>query len=1012
MADITTVGTILINDALPEDMRKKEHRLDKKGVHKLFMELAKKHPEEYSAVLQELSNVGKTAAWTEGLSVSLAALRRSKAKEEILRPVREKIKSIIDDDNLDDEERNQAIVSELVSVSEKLTDAVYEESKAEGSPFAVQIESGARGKKSNLASLRGADLLSTDQNDNFIPVPIWNSYAEGLTPAQYFAASYGQRKGMLNVKLATADSGFLAKQLVNAAHRQVVTRDEPEATRLPVGLPTRTDDKDNIGAVLAQDVGKYKAGTILDDETLEDLQDEGIEDILVHSIMTEPSADGGVSAQAAGHRTREGLHQLGDNIGIPAAQAIGERLSQGALSCLVEGTLVRMADWTTKCIEDVEVGDWVLGADMTGQTFPVKVTNTFDNGVQEAYRTVFRHRKRQRALESTLRHKVLVRTYFTGHSEEVYNDKPRKLPIGKRNRDMKCVAPIGYSSRGRPQVREGLAYLIGALLGDGCYTESVQGVHFSCADPVYIQRFGEWMAAHNLRLKHLNRYHYRVSQLEKVAHAVGDDGRYVSGALYNPARQVLAKYGMEGKYAHEKTLPSDVMNWDNRSISELIAGLIDTDGSLFARGSSKQPTLAISYSSASQELCEGVRDLLEQRFGIYPAAIHCHPPGVTGAFYAKHAQYSFAITDKESVARFVEHIAPHLLGCKREKVEEYHKPETLGSAHAGNYKRVEQVSIGLRQVYDIEVDHPDHLFVLANGLIVSNSKHTAGVSDRISKSGFEYINRLIQAPESFPEAGPLSEEDGTVEDVREAPQGGNYVRIKKKEYYVPPGLNVTVKVGDEVEQGDDISDGTPHPGDLVRLRGIGEARRVYMQNLKEALDASGVDTHRRNVESVAAGLINWARVTDPDGIDQHIYDDVVPFNNLAYNYKPRQDAEELEPKKLVGRYLEEPVLHYTPGTRVTKKIAKELEKWKIKRAYGHQEPPEFEPHMVRGLHSIFHDPDWKTRLSGFYTSSAFQKALHRGRESDVRSTSYVPSLTTPQTLGRQLKTLGKYGQQR
>jgi len=624
MADITTVGTILINDALPEDMRKKEHRLDKKGVHELFMELAKKHPEKYSAVLQELSNVGKTAAWTEGLSVSLAALRKSKAKEAILQPVRERIRAIVDDDDLNDEERNEAIINELMKVSNDLTEAIYEESKAEGSPFAVQIESGARGKKSNLASLRGADLLATDQNDNFIPVPIWNSYAEGLTPAQYFAASYGQRKGMLNTKLATADAGFLSKQLVNAAHRQVVTRDEPEATRLPVGLPTRTDDKDNIGAVLAQDVGKYTAGTVLDDETLEDLQDEGIEDILVHSIMTEPSADGGVSAQAAGHRTREGLHQLGDNIGIPAAQAVGERLSQGSLS----------------------------------------------------------------------------------------------------------------------------------------------------------------------------------------------------------------------------------------------------------------------------------------------------------------------------------------------------------------------------------------------------AKHSAGVSDRVSKSGFEYINRLIQAPESFPEAGPLAEEDGLVEDVREAPQGGNYIRVKKREYYIPPGLNVTVKVGDEVEQGDDLSDGTPHPGDLVRLRGIGEARRVYMQNLKEALDASGVDAHRRNVEAVTAGLINWARVTDPDGIDQHIYDDVVPFNNLAYSYKPRADAEELEPKKLVGRYLEEPVLHYTPGTRVTRKIAKDLEKWKIKKAFGHQDPPEFEPHMVRGLHSIFHDPDWRTRLSGFYTASAFQKSLHRGRESDVQSTSYVPSLTTPQVLGRQLKTLGKYGQQR
>jgi hypothetical protein len=59
--------------------------------------------------------------------------------------------------------------------------------------------------------------------------------------------------------------------------------------------------------------------------------------------------------------------------------------------------------------------------------------------------------------------------------------------------------------------------------------------------------------------------------------------------------------------------------------------------------------------------------------------------------------------------------------------------------------------------------------------------------------------------------------------------------------------------------------------------------------------------------------------------------------------------------------------------------------------------------------SVFHDPDWKTRLSGFYTSRAFKRSLHRGLGSSAESTSYVPSLTAPTNLGRHLKTLGKYG---
>lgn len=621
MAEVTSLGQMLILEALPEDMRKKGYVLDKKGVHKLFSELAEKYPDRYKDVLTELSNIGKSAAWTEGVSVSLAALRKSKAKEEVLAPVRAQLHAILQDDSLTPEERKEAMINTLVGTAPKLQKAIFEEAKAEGSPFAVHVESGARGKVSDLASLRGADLLATDQQDRFIPVPLLNSYAEGFTPAQYFAASYGQRKGALDVKMSTADAGFLNKQLVNAAHRQVITKEQPDATRLPVGLPVTVDDRDNIGAVLALPAGKYPEGTLLTDEILQDLQDEDITDILIHSPMTEASSDGGVSSLAAGRRTRQGLHLVGDNIGIPAAQAIGERLSQGAL----------------------------------------------------------------------------------------------------------------------------------------------------------------------------------------------------------------------------------------------------------------------------------------------------------------------------------------------------------------------------------------------------NSKHSAGVQTRISKSGFEYVNRLIQAPENFPEAGPLVEEGGLVKEIKAAPQGGHYITVGEKTYYANPDLQVTVKVGDQLDQGDDLTDGTPHPGDLVRLRGMGEARRVYMANLREALENSGVNIHRRNLESVVTGLLNWANITSPDGIGDNIYGDVVPYNRLTYNYTPRNNSKENDVGTAIGQYLEEPVLHYTPGTRITKRVVNDLNKWGIKKAFTNIDPPEFEPQMVRGLLSVYHDPDWKTRLSGFYTTRAFERSLHRGLKSDTKSTSYVPALTVGSQLGRNLKTLGKYG---
>lgn len=1007
MAGETTIGTILINEALPEDMRREQHRLDKKGIHRLFMELAEKHPEQYAGVLRALSEVGKAAVWTEGLSVSLADLHRSEAKERILAPVRKRVRQLLDDDNLTDEQRKTAIVDQLVEVVGPLQDAVLEESRQRKSPFAIQVESGARGKKGSLASLKGADLLATDQRDEFIPIPLMHSYAEGLTPAEYFAASYGQRKGQLDVKLAVSDAGFLNKQLVNAAHRQVVTHDQPKPGRLPVGLPVETNDRANIGAVLAADIGALKAGHVLTDEDLQDLQDQGVDEILVASPMTEVSEDGGVSAWAAGRRTRQGLHLVGDNIGIPAAQAIGERLSQGALNCLPTGTLVRMADWSVKPIEQLTEYDTVMGADKRGFLAPARVKNLFDKGEQPVYRTVFRRgQKIETELLSTLNHKVLVQTSFTNHSEESLNGEPRVLPIGKKCRELRSLAPSGFTGTGSSDPR---AYLMGLLLGDGCYTESVGGVFFSCADPELLDALVPYLRSLGLRWCHCHDYYYRLSQLEGdgIAGAPRDDkGRLVGGGVRNPARKLLQEYGIDHKYAHEKQIPADVFSWDNQSVAELVAGLIDTDGTVFRRTNCK--ALGVGFCSTSLAMVEQLSFLLSTRFGIYHSKIRELLPGKHSSRHAKRTLYSFHITDSESVSRFADSIP--LKGVKRAKVARWRGNIKPRHARAGSAKRVLQGFVGHQQCWDIEVENDDHLFLLANGLIVSNSKHTAGVQTRISKAGFEYINRLIQAPQNFPEAGPLAEEDGRVDAVEEAPQGGHYIKVGERQYYAGPDLKVLVKPGQAIEQGSDLTDGTPHPKDLVRLRGMGEARRVYMRELREALKNSGVDVHRRNLESVVAGLLNWAQVTDPDGIGENIYDDVVPYGKLLASYRPRSNAAKLQPKHAVGRYLEEPVLHYTPGTRITKKIADHLQKWKVDNIFAHDEPPGFEPHMVRGMLSVYHDPDWRTRLGGFYTARAFERSLHRGLESDSKSTSFLAGIAQPARFGADLQRTGKYAQ--
>ncbi len=621
MAD-TNIGTLLLHDALPEDLRKESYKLDKAGIHELMRQVAEKHPDRYKEVLQKLNDIGRNTVYSEGHSASLSALKKSPAKEKMLAEARQQVQGLIDNNKLTDADREKQIINTLMPLGPKLTEALYEEAKQEKNPYYLQLISGSRGKKSDYNSLRGAELLTSDHNNKIVPIPIFNSYADGLDPAEYFASSFAQRRGAIGVKFATGDAGFLNKQLVNASHRMVVDKENPEPTRLPVGLPVDPKDADNAGSVLAVDAGPYKAGQVLSPQMLKDLEEKGLDEIVIHSPMTESTPDGGVSRQAAGRRDRFGLSKIGDNIGIPAAQSIGEKLSQGA----------------------------------------------------------------------------------------------------------------------------------------------------------------------------------------------------------------------------------------------------------------------------------------------------------------------------------------------------------LGSKH-----------------------------------------NSAMAKARQDRSGFDYINRLIQAPEQFPEAGPLAEHDGIVGDIKAAPQGGHYIHVGDTKHWVHPDLNPTVKTGDTVEAGDDLTDGIPHPTELVRHRGIGEARRVYTGLLREALDNSGVSTHRRNLEAVVAGLINWTKITHPDGVGDHIADDVVSYNSLTHGYQPREGSKLTPPSHAVGRYLEEPALHYTVGTRVTRRVAGQLKKHGIRDIHSHEDPPAFEPHMQRGLLGVHSDEDPLTQQSGFYNASAFAKSLSRGAESNPNSTSYVPALAKGVDFGKNLAETGHYG---
>jgi DNA-directed RNA polymerase subunit beta' len=332
-----TIGQLLIDEALPEDMRGRNYVLDKKGLHGLLQHIAETRPEEYRAISKKLADVGRDAAFTTGgYSFGPESLRPTVAARKMRIELQRELDKIYADSRLDDKSRDAAILKTVGKYQSKLVDDVMEEALATGNPLALMAKSGTRGNKYNVNSLIGADLLYTDHRGNPIPVPVMRSYSQGLTPAEYFAGAFGARKGTMDIKAATADAGFLGKQLVQAAHRLITTADDDDENNYdiahPRGLPVSTNDPDNSGALLAHPTGGYPRNTELTPRVLKDLQSKGHDHILVRSPMVGGPRDGGVYSRDVGRREKGRIAPVGDYVGHAAAQAISEPISQGQLA--------------------------------------------------------------------------------------------------------------------------------------------------------------------------------------------------------------------------------------------------------------------------------------------------------------------------------------------------------------------------------------------------------------------------------------------------------------------------------------------------------------------------------------------------------------------------------------------------------------------------------------------------------------------------------------------------------
>lgn len=323
---------LLVNSQLPPDLRDYNREFDSKSLGSLMAEVARKYPDQYERISKAISDIGRKASYFQGESLTLSDNR----------PVIDRDKMLVEMDNEIEEAKRTSIdkddfENKKVEVWSKYNDRIQKETAREAlarkNNLAYSVMSGARGKPAQLKMMLSTPGLYTDAQDNIIPLFVRTSFAEGLRPAEYLAGTYGARKAVLSTKRATAKGGDLAKQMVQSASNLVVSENDCGAAN---GIDLESDDKSLRGRVLARDLGNVPAGTVLDKNALASIRKQGAGKLIVRSPMT-CQAKEGVCARCMGLNALGKFPAKGDAVGITAAQAIGEPITQGALNVKHQG---------------------------------------------------------------------------------------------------------------------------------------------------------------------------------------------------------------------------------------------------------------------------------------------------------------------------------------------------------------------------------------------------------------------------------------------------------------------------------------------------------------------------------------------------------------------------------------------------------------------------------------------------------------------------------------------------
>jgi DNA-directed RNA polymerase subunit beta' len=367
----TTVGRVILYDNMPKGMPFINALLKKKGLGQLVSYTYLRYgPEMTVTMLDHIKELGFYYATKAGITISIDDLIVPPGKREFVENAQNEVVKVDQqyrDGAITNGERYNKVIAIWSDVTEKISDMMFNEmERAEKAshgfnPILLMADSGARGSKQQIRQLAGMRGLMAKPSGEIIETPITANFREGLTVQQYFISTHGARKGLADTALKTADSGYLTRRLVDVAQDVIISEaDCGTVDGIYVGSIVESGEiieplRDRIvGRVSLEKIKDYEGKVIVEinQEITEDLasaiQAAGIERVKIRSVLTCESRRG-ACVRCYGRNLATGkLVEIGEAVGVIAAQSIGEPGTQLTMRTFhIGGTASRVAEQTS-----------------------------------------------------------------------------------------------------------------------------------------------------------------------------------------------------------------------------------------------------------------------------------------------------------------------------------------------------------------------------------------------------------------------------------------------------------------------------------------------------------------------------------------------------------------------------------------------------------------------------------------------------------------------------------------